>query len=257
LQLDPQNAHLHLQIGGVCQALLDHEAADHHFDRSIALAPDGPDAYIEKAANIVAWRGAVVEARAVLESAPHIGEAVFVFALAYLDRLDRDFEAAAARLATLEPAVLGSPYATLQYYLDRGRSDLLAGQVDRARLSFKRGKELAVADTVSMPRQPFPYVFLATYEAFLGNRREALEAVARFQELSAIDKYYGGQVPFYTAGIYVVLGDHAAAIEQLSQALQTPCFNRITPHHLRLQPHWDPLRDDPEFAQLIATDPDS
>ncbi len=50
------------------------------------------------------------------------------------------------------------------------------------------------------------------------------------------------------ARILVRVGEHDAAVEVLEDLLGRPAL--ITPHELRLDPRFDPIRDDPRFQEL-------
>jgi len=56
--------------------------------------------------------------------------------------------------------------------------------------------------------------------------------------------------------IQTIVGENSRAISTLSQLLQTPYWGGvytpapITPALLRLDPMWDPLRNDPAFQKL-------
>ena len=55
------------------------------------------------------------------------------------------------------------------------------------------------------------------------------------------------------ADIYALLGDADHAIPILKRLLQIPYGFAITPALLRLDPIWDPLRNDPRFQKLVAS----
>jgi hypothetical protein len=50
----------------------------------------------------------------------------------------------------------------------------------------------------------------------------------------------------------MLLGDADDAIPILKRLLQTPYALAITPALLRLDPTWDPIRNDPRFQELAA-----
>jgi hypothetical protein len=52
------------------------------------------------------------------------------------------------------------------------------------------------------------------------------------------------------ARIQAMFGENSRAISTLTQLLQTPFIEPITPALLRLDPIWDPLRADPRFQKL-------
>ena len=56
----------------------------------------------------------------------------------------------------------------------------------------------------------------------------------------------------YLAVIHAWTGDKDRAIEQLNEAVKLP-GSVLSYGHLRLNPIWDPLRDDPRFDAIIAS----
>jgi serine/threonine-protein kinase len=50
------------------------------------------------------------------------------------------------------------------------------------------------------------------------------------------------------------LGESDAALTSIKQLLQTPGEGSLTPALLRIDPLWDPLRNDPRFRELAGTD---
>lgn len=54
------------------------------------------------------------------------------------------------------------------------------------------------------------------------------------------------------AQIYPTLGKADEAIPILKRWIQTPSSTGITPMFLRIDPSWDPIRDDPRFQELLT-----
>ncbi len=54
------------------------------------------------------------------------------------------------------------------------------------------------------------------------------------------------------AVIYTLLGDADNAIPILKWWAQVPSSTSITPALMRIDPTWDPIRNDPRFQALIA-----
>ncbi len=68
------------------------------------------------------------------------------------------------------------------------------------------------------------------------------------------DPFEGPQREEDMADIYALLGDADHAIPILKRLLQIPCGAAITPAFLRLDPIWDPLRNDPRFQKLANSE---
>jgi serine/threonine protein kinase/Flp pilus assembly protein TadD len=86
---------------------------------------------------------------------------------------------------------------------------------------------------------------------------ESASAVAEGQKAIAVnptskDPMDGPAQEENMADIYALLGDADHAIPILQRLLQIPYGDAITPALLRLDPIWDPIRNDPRFQELAA-----
>src|SRR5205807_10213052 len=54
------------------------------------------------------------------------------------------------------------------------------------------------------------------------------------------------------AAIYALLGNADEAIPILKRWIQVPSATSITPALLRIDPIWDPIRNDPRFQELVT-----
>jgi serine/threonine-protein kinase len=98
------------------------------------------------------------------------------------------------------------------------------------------------------------HAFLGQAYAGLG---EAASAIAEGQKAMAIDPtskdpFEGPGEEARMAQIYALLGDADHAIPILKRLLQIPYGFALTPVLLRLDPVWDPIRNDPRFQELVA-----
>ena len=57
------------------------------------------------------------------------------------------------------------------------------------------------------------------------------------------------------AGTYAVLADADRVVSLLGDILSVPYHHSITPALLRLDPLWDPIRNDPRFQKLAGAKP--
>ena len=63
------------------------------------------------------------------------------------------------------------------------------------------------------------------------------------------DALRGAGVLADLAEVYVLVGEHDAAIDQLELLLSIPSL--LSVQLLRVDPLWDPLRDHPRFQKLL------
>jgi serine/threonine-protein kinase len=85
----------------------------------------------------------------------------------------------------------------------------------------------------------------------LDRKQEALAEGRRAVELTpeSEDALDGPQLTASLAQIYAWVGEKDQALRLLDRSLETP--NGITVPMLKLDPMWDPLRNDPRFQELI------
>jgi TolB-like protein/DNA-binding winged helix-turn-helix (wHTH) protein/Tfp pilus assembly protein PilF len=78
---------------------------------------------------------------------------------------------------------------------------------------------------------------------------EMAKADAEAQRLLALASKQGDTSSMEVANLYVSLGEKDKAFEYLERAVDDRIGGLI---FIRQEPHWDPLRDDPRFARIVA-----
>src|SRR6266545_1953179 len=94
---------------------------------------------------------------------------------------------------------------------------------------------------------------LGLIDAGLGRKEEAVREGRRAVELLPVEKdaRVGKAIVKYLAIIAAWVGDKDLACEQLAIAVRPPSF--VSYGNLKLQPFWDPLRDEPCFEEIVAS----
>ena len=121
-----------------------------------------------------------------------------------------------------------------------------------ARANFEAAREKAEAAVAASPEDGPRHVYLALIYAGLGRcdeaKREAQRAVDLLPETR--DAFDGPILVISRARVHMMCGDLDTAFSLLDHSLQTP--SGATVNELRLDPVWDPLRNDPRLDQLLA-----
>jgi serine/threonine-protein kinase len=89
-------------------------------------------------------------------------------------------------------------------------------------------------------------------DAALGNKKDAIREGEGAVALVPVtkDAIDGAMLIQYLAIIYAWAGKNDAAFEQLSVAIKMPGY--LSYGELRVDPLWDPLRNDPRFEKSVA-----
>ena len=166
-------------------------------------------------------------------------------------------------IRVLQKALVTKPLQTGSrgyYYQQLGFVEQLAG--DRA--ASQRAYRKAIAVLQEPPEWPPMLGVLALAQAGLGKKNAALASAQRAITLqrAAPDAYGNPICKYFLAAVQVQVGEQEQAIATLQQLLAAPPGSDVwglflTPALLRINPVWDPLRQDPDFQALLAQYPDS
>jgi TolB-like protein/Tfp pilus assembly protein PilF len=120
-----------------------------------------------------------------------------------------------------------------------------------ARAAFLKAKRAAEEQLKRSADAADMHIQLAKVLAFLGEKDAALAEAQRATELQpeSKDAFGGPEITSGVAEVHVILGNNTRAIEILDGLLNRP--SSITVQMLRVNPIWDPLRNDPRFQALI------
>lgn len=235
LELDPTLAEAHASLGLVQRTFdWDRSAAERSFRRAIELAPAYASAH--------QWYGEMlVETGRPSEAEAEIRRALELDPLSLVINADLGLFAYYARDYEQAIASYRSTLAMEQYFVQARLGLALAYTQGNRHVDALA--ELAEAGKVAAGE---PAVLAATAYV-LGRAGRAAEARAMAVELQrlATERY----VPaYYNAGVYIGLGDRDAAFSWLEKACEQRCSLLGA---LRVDPAFDPLRDDARFAAVL------
>jgi len=121
-----------------------------------------------------------------------------------------------------------------------------------ARAAFLKSKSFLEAQLKQSPDQAEIHVQLAKVLAWLGEKDSARVEAQRATELlpESKDAFGGPEITAGVAEVYAILGENGRTIEILDGLLNRP--SSITVEILKVNPIWDPLRNDPNFQALLT-----
>ena len=121
-----------------------------------------------------------------------------------------------------------------------------------ARTAFLKAKGILEQQVKQKPDDSDLHVQLAKLLAWLGEKDAAIAEAQRAIDLrpESKDAFEGPRITEQVAQIYTILGDNARAIELLDGLLSRA--TGVTLQSLKMNPAWDPIRNDPAFQALFA-----
>jgi tetratricopeptide (TPR) repeat protein len=254
LELDPRDFTLLGSMGAEFYAYLRRfDEALASLNRALEISPDSASTRASKAA-VLQTDGRLDEAARELARIPlGVTDDFVVSARINQAIYERDFNRAINEVqGKLQSIPAGQPLESVtESALVLGGFCLQrTGRDEDARRSFSRAIEAIrpKPDSVVLPDANGTPNILALAFAGLGEKDKALEQARRSvkdYETDAVDK---PAAEIALAQIQARFGDHDAAIAALPHLLEVPAG--LTTANLRLDPLWDPLRNDPRFQKL-------
>jgi TolB-like protein/Tfp pilus assembly protein PilF len=238
--------------------LRNYEKANQTIDRALALNPTGVELLEVKSKLAIAERGDFSVAEKAFEAVKSIpmtntqkltvasGRAdVFLLERKYREGLQQA-ESLPDDQLTAFPGGLWSKY----YYVGFARKAL--EDEPGARAAFLRAKTAAEDELKRTPDAAKLHIALAKTLAFLGEKDAALAEAKRATELQpeSKDALDGPGITEGFAQVQAIVGENDRAIELLDGLLNRP--SPVTVQGLRVNPVWDPLRNDPRFQDLLT-----
>jgi TolB-like protein/Flp pilus assembly protein TadD len=253
-ELDPKNASVLLNLAYSYMATRNFESADKTFDRGIEAAPQAFASRALKGEVAIKWKGDVSVAEKELALMPPgiDPEGLVTLGRVSVLTLQRKFPEALQVVQQFREEILPG-YSTApcpKAFLEGTLYSYLGDKV-KAQAAFERARVLAERLVRESPDDAARHAQLGQILAGLGQKDAAIKEGKRAVELrpESQDAFDGPEVTAALAQIYAWTGEHDQAFGLLDHLLVTP--NGITVPGLKLDPAWDPLRNDPRFQALI------
>ncbi len=263
-ELDPRNTGMLWNIAETFGCLGRFEEAAQAFGDAVAIHPADHLFALAQAAIELRAGGKTEPLRAALRKIPtgfDPGGSVSVIAL-QISLIDRDYAEAARVLKASKydrfndmgvgghAAVIDGytfPRAWYEGLIARGR-----GENEAAARAFAEAQSMVESDLAQARDDAKIITLLGLLNAMQGRKEAAIDAGRRAIELLPISKdaYDGPLLATKLAVILAQVGEVDQAFELLNDLIKVP--NGPTPGTLRVEPEWDPLRNDPRFGRLIS-----
>ena len=250
LALDPRNIITLGELAFAYQVERRYADAERVATLGLAINPESSVIRGYVISSILSQTGNINQAQAVLDAAPASVQSNpnMIYQHVALMFLRRDYSAALALVDRL-PANKDVPVEFIEQF--KGDVEWAAGDRVKAREHYLRAATLMEADFKAHPLNYRLYGTLGQVYARLGRSREALEQGRLGIKLESGEPIDGPYALFDMAEIQAELGDAGAAVPLLDQLLAMPTGDLLSVPELKLDPTWDPIRNDSRFQVLL------
>ena len=170
-----------------------------------------------------------------------------------LSLLERNYDAAREALTALAlPKFNWAGYETPREWYE-GLIALGLGDAAAARAAFEAAQGRVIAIVAERPDDAKAHIVQAEIQARLGLKAEAIAAGERALSLRPVakDAVDGVHIMGRLAGVYAQVGELKRGLELLGASASMP--NGPNYGSLKLEYTWDPFREEPLFASIVAT----
>ena len=263
MELDPRGTEIPTEIGNSYLNLRRWTDAEHAFTRALALDPHNINAAFHLAQTYVNSAGDIRRARqaweGIAEQKANVGAGGYQIVISqmigeseYLDVLERRFPEA---LKPWDVPPANTAIGRLNQLKARVGIQVLAGQNAAARPECEEARGLLEAELAKRePEDRTSVSELAWIYICLGRNVDALRLAREAAESVPIEKDAILGVNFLVglAQIKAHTGQSEEAVKILRQLLTVPVGEYVSVTRLKIDPVWDPIRNDQGFQKLIS-----
>jgi TolB-like protein/Tfp pilus assembly protein PilF len=262
-ELDPRDPSIPADIGTTYISLRRWSDAERALARALALDPHNALATLLLARGYIngngdiqrakqAYEGVPAESRTAIGAVPGWGViSALVDDSVYLDVLEKNFVDA---LKACDALPISSPDARLRQLEARIGIQVIAGQSEVAKSECEQARALLESRLAERPEDRNSLTALAWAYVCLGRNADAVRVSRQAADSLPVEKdALAGW--FYLAGLAEIearTGHAGEAVKILRQLLTVPAGQVVSVARLKIDPVWDPIRNDPGFQKLIS-----
>lgn len=250
-RLDPRRSPVKSVLGHILVYLRRYSEAREVSERGLAFAPSNLDLIHLKATTFLG-RGDLAGARRLLKStSPEVAPTSLVAQTAaywdlvwVLDEQQREF------LLRLTPSAFDDDRGIWGVCLAQAAA--LKGDVPSTRRYAEEARRAFEEQLRNAPYDAQRHVYFGIALAYLGRKEEAIREGGHSVALAPVSKnaFDGPYLQHQLVRIYMLVGEPEKALDKLEPLLKIPYF--LSPGWLKIDPNFDPLRNNPRFQKLVA-----
>jgi serine/threonine protein kinase/tetratricopeptide (TPR) repeat protein len=260
-ELNPRDSLGPTELGNTYLSLRRWSEAERALTRALALDPHNINAAYHLGASYISSTGDIQRARRAWEGVPDAKGQVSPYGIlisqmiredVYLDVLERRF-AEALKAWDLRPT--DTAEGRLRQLKARIGIQLLAGQNAAAKPECEQARASLEAQLAKRrPEDRTTVSEVAWIYVCLGRNADALRIAREAAESSPIEKdtFLGVNFLLGLAQIEAHTGQSEEAVRILRQLLTIPAGEYVSLTRLKIDPVWDPIRNDPGFQKLLS-----
>ena len=261
LELNPRDSSSSTELGNTYLSLRRWSEAERAFTRALALDPHNINAAYHLAATYLSSTGDIRRARRAWEGVPEGKMNVSPYGIVtsqmtgekvYLDVLERHF---ADSLKAWDVAPTNTTEGRLRQLKARTAIQVLADQTAAAKSECEQARALLEAQLAQRaPQDRTSGTELAWVYVCLGRNADALRIAQEATESMPIEKdaVFGANFRVGLAQIAAHTGRPEETIKILRQLLTIPAGEYVSVTRLKIDPVWDPIRNDPGFQKFVS-----
>src|SRR5438094_2172648 len=263
-ELDPRDAWNPTAIGQTYQAFRQWKDAERAELRALAIDPHHAPAALELLIARFNETGDVGSARRALDGFPEATKGIrttgatgvgdvraIIGTMVYLDVMERRFTDA---FQALEKEVGNNDLGHLRQLAGRAALSVLAGEPEAAKSAGEEALPLLEARLRERPDDTFAMAELSWVYLALGRNADALRLSRQAADSISVEKDAVSGPGFQSglAEIEARAGAPEEAIKRLRRLLSIPAGVVASIARLKIDPVWDPIRNRPDFQQLLS-----
>ena len=254
LEFDPKSYTTVFSVGETYILLRQYDKAIPFLDRAISIAPDARTPYYDKSVCAILSEGDINKARNIiletLERKIGLDYNIFKYQLYLFDIFEGNFKSALNQVEgvkELDEQFYYKPEDLLVAYVYS-----LLGNKALAEKHFDAAVRVLQQKIKETPDDSRLYTSLGLAYAGLGKKSEAIREGKKGYDLLPISReaWRGTHRLLDLAQIYTMTGEKDLAIKTIGELINRPT-DALSVSLLKIDPVWNPLRDDPAFQKLI------